>query len=79
MNKLMIGFAALLAVVLTIGAVVTKIVWIATFGAFVLALIGLFGVTMSVAWGLLWFALKLTLGLLVLLVIGKFVSNNMKA
>lgn len=78
MNKLMIGFAALLAVVLTIGAVVTKIVWIATFGAFVLALIGLFGVTMSVAWGLLWFALKLTLGLLVLLVIGKVVGNNMK-
>lgn len=79
MNKLMIGFAALLAVVLTIGAVVTKIVWIATFGAFVLALIGLFGVTMSVAWGLLWFALKLTLGLLVLLVIGKIVGDNMKA
>lgn len=79
MNKLMIGFAALLAIVLTIGAVVTKIVWIATFGAFVLALIGLFGVTMSVAWGLLWFALKLTLGLLVLLIIGKVVGDNMKA
>ena len=79
MNKLMIGFAALLAVVLTIGAVVTKIVWIATFGAFVLALIGLFGVTMSVACGLLWFALKLTLCLLVLLVIGKVVGDNMKA
>lgn len=79
MNKLMIGFAALLAVVLTIGAVVTKIVWIATFGAFVLALIGLFGVTMSVAWGLLWFALKLTLGMFILLVIGKVVGDNMEA
>ena len=79
MNKLMIGFAALLAIVLTIGAIVTKIVWIATFSAFVLALIGLFGVTMSVAWGLLWFTLKLTLGLLVLLVIGKVVGDNMKA
>jgi len=67
MNKLMIGFAALLAVVLTIGA------------AFVLALIGLFGVTMSVAWGLLWFALKLTLGMFILLVIGKVIGDNMKA
>ena len=79
MNKLMIGFAALLAVVLTIGAVVTKIVWIATFGAFILALIGLFGVTMSVAWGLLWFALKLTLGIFILLIIGKVVGDNMEA
>lgn len=79
MNKLMIGFAVLLAVVLTIGAVVTKIVWIATFGAFVLALIGLFGVTMSVAWGLLWFSLKLTLGMFILLVIGKVIGDNMKA
>lgn len=78
MNKLVLGFAALLAVVLTIGAVVTKIVWIATFGAFVLALIGLFGVTMSVAWGLLWLAIKLTVGLLVLLVIGKVLGDNMK-
>ena len=79
MNKLVIGFAALLAIILTIGAIVTKIVWIATAGAFVLALIGLFGVTMSVAWGLLWFALMVTLGMLILLVVGKVVGDNMKA
>ena len=78
MNKLVLGFVALLAVVLTIGAIVTKIVWIATFGAFVLALIGLFGVPMSVAWGLLWLAIKLTVGMLILLVIGKVVGDNMK-
>ena len=79
MNKLVLGFAALLAVVLTIGAVVTKIVWIATFGAFVLALIGLFGVTMSVAWGLLWLAIKLTVGIIILAIVGKVVGDNMKA
>lgn len=78
MNKLMIGFAALLAVVLTIGAVVTKIVWIATFSAFVLALIGLFCVTMSVAWGLLWLAIKLTVGFIILAIIGKVLGDNMK-
>lgn len=78
MNKLVLGFAALLAVVLTIGAVVTKIVWIATFGAFVLALIGLFGVTMSVAWGLLWFAIKLTVGIIILAIVGKVLGDNMK-
>ena len=78
MNKLVLGFAALLAVVLTIGAVVTKIVWIATFGAFVLALIGLFGVTMSVAWGLLWLAIKLTVGFIILAIIGKVLGDNMK-
>lgn len=78
MNKLLVGFTALLAIVLVIGAIVTKIVWIATVGAFVLALIGLFGVTMSVAWGLLWFALKLTFIMLVLLVVGKVLGDNMK-
>lgn len=78
MNKLLVGFAALLAIVLVIGAVVTKIVWIATVGAFVLALIGLFGVTMSVAWGLLWFALKLTAGVILLAIIGKVIGSSMK-
>lgn len=78
MNKLVIGFAALLAIALTIGAIVTKIVWIATVGAFVLALIGLFGVTMSVAWGLLWLAIKLTVGIIVLAIVGKVLGDNMK-
>lgn len=64
-------FGAILAVAIVVLAVVAKLSWLAVAIAFVLALIGIAGVTMAIAWTVLWFTLKITLAFVIcLLVVG---------
>lgn len=75
-------FGAILAVAIVVLAIVTKLSWLAVAIAFVLALIGIAGVTMAIAWTVLWFTLKITLAfvicLLVVGLIGMGEENNGK-
>lgn len=62
---------AILAVAIVVLGIVTKLSWLAVAIAFVLALIGVAGVTMAIAWTVLWFTLKITLAFIIcLLVVG---------
>lgn len=62
---------AILAVAIVVLGIVTKLSWLAVAIAFVLALIGIAGVTMTIAWTVLWFAAKITLAFIIcLLVVG---------
>ena len=62
---------AILAVAIVVLGIVSKLSWLAVAIAFVLALIGIAGVTMATAWTVLWFALKITLAFIIcLLVVG---------
>ena len=64
-------FGAILAVTIVVLAIVAKLSWLAVAIAFVLALIGIAGVTMAIAWTVLWFTLKITLAFVIcLLVVG---------
>lgn len=64
-------FGAILAVTIVVLAIVAKLSWLAVAIAFVLALIGIAGVTMAMAWTVLWFTLKITLAFIIcLLVVG---------
>ena len=71
MKLLMALFGAILAVAIVVLGIITKLSWIAVAIAFVLALIGIAGVTMAIAWTVLWFTLKITLAFIIcLLVVG---------
>lgn len=71
MNVLKAIVGAILVMAIVILAVVSKLSWIAVAVAFVLALIGVAGVTMAMAWTVLWFTLKVTLVFIIcLLVVG---------
>lgn len=71
MKLLMALFGAILAVAIVVLGIITKLSWIAVSIAFVLALIGIAGVTMVMAWTVLWFTLKITLVFIIcLLVVG---------
>lgn len=71
MNVLKAIVGAILAMAIVILAVVSKLSWLAVAIAFVLALIGIAGVTMAMAWTVLWFTLKVTLVFIIcLLVVG---------
>nr|DAT98334.1 MAG TPA: hypothetical protein [Caudoviricetes sp.] len=62
---------AILAVAIVVLGIIAKLSWLAVAIAFVLALIGIAGVTMAIAWTVLWFALKITLAFIIcLLVVG---------
>lgn len=64
-------FGAILGVAIIVLGIVAKLSWLAVAIAFVLALIGIAGVTMAIAWTVLWFALKITLAFVIcLLVVG---------
>lgn len=71
MNILKAIVGAILAIAIVVLAVVSKLSWLAVAIAFVLALIGIAGVTMAMAWTVLWFTLKITLAFIIcLLVVG---------
>lgn len=71
MNVLKAIVGAILAIAIVVLAVVSKLSWLAVAIAFVLALIGIAGVTMAMAWTVLWFTLKITLVFIIcLLVVG---------
>ena len=72
---------AILAVAIVVLGIVAKLSWLAVAIAFVLALIGIAGVTMAIAWTVLWFAVKITLAFTIgLLVVGlmRMEDNNGK-
>lgn len=71
MNVLKAIFVAILAIAIVVLSVIAKLSWIAVAVAFVLALIGIAGITMTIAWTVLWFTLKITLAFIIcLLVVG---------
>lgn len=71
MKLLMALFGAILAAAIVVLGIITKLSWIAVAIAFVLALIGIAGVTMAMAGTVLWFTLKITLAFIIcLLVVG---------
>lgn len=79
MNVLKAIFWAILAIAIVVLSIVAKLSWLAVGIAFVLALIGIAGVTMAIAWTVLWFAAKITLAFIIcLLVVGLLgmVENN---
>ena len=71
MNTIKALFVTLLEIAVVALSIVAKLSWLAVAIAFVLALIGIAGVTMAIAWTVLWFALKITLAFVIcLLVVG---------
>lgn len=71
MNLLIALFGAILGIAIIVLGTIAKLSWLAVAIAFVLALIGIAGVTMAIAWTVLWFALKITLSFVIcLLVVG---------
>lgn len=71
MKLLVALFGAILGIAIIVLGIVAKLSWLAVAIAFVLALIGIAGVTMAITWTVLWFTLKITLAFVIcLLVVG---------
>lgn len=75
-NGLKIVFGGLLVVAIVVIAIVCKLAWLAAGGAFVLSLIGLFGVTMAVTMTIFWLAVKITILWIILLIITKVICED---
>lgn len=75
-NGLKIVLGGFLVIAIVVITVVCKLAWLATCAAFILALIGLFGVTMVATISIFWLSVKITALWIILLIVGKLLCED---